>query len=89
MRKGQRELGVEGDQSNGVLSGVSSAIDTPEEASRAQGAYDPARYERPSVTVDVVILTMRRRRLEALPHQKKALAIRGAVGNPWRICQSG
>jgi 8-oxo-dGTP diphosphatase len=41
-------------------------IDTPEEAGAARASYDPSRYERPSVTVDVVILTVRDRRLEVL-----------------------
>ena len=41
-------------------------IDTPAEAQRRADTYDPAAYERPSVTVDVVILTVRERRLEVL-----------------------
>lgn len=40
-----------------------------EAAERA--AYDPSQYERPSVTVDVVILTMRKRRLEVLLIKRK------------------
>ena len=65
-----------------ALSGPSSAIDTSEEASRAKGAYDPARYERPSVTVDVVILTMRRRRLEALLIKRKHWPFEGLWAIP-------
>jgi len=42
------------------------AIDTPEQAEAARATYDPSRYEHPSVTVDVVILTVRDRRLEVL-----------------------
>lgn len=42
------------------------AIDTPEQAEVARLAYDASRYERPSVTVDVVILTVRDRQLEVL-----------------------
>jgi 8-oxo-dGTP diphosphatase len=41
-------------------------VDTPQEAEAARASYDPARYERPSVTVDVVILTVRDRRIEVL-----------------------
>lgn len=41
-------------------------IDTPGEAEQCHDAYDPSAYERPSVTVDVVILTVRERRLEVL-----------------------
>ncbi|HUY75407.1 MAG TPA: NUDIX domain-containing protein [Ktedonobacterales bacterium] len=41
-------------------------VDTPAEVAHDRATYDPSRYERPSVTVDVVILTMRQRRLEAL-----------------------
>ena len=50
----------------GEASAALGRVDTPAEAASEQAAYDPSRYERPSVTVDVVILTMRRRRLEAL-----------------------
>ncbi|HLY29605.1 MAG TPA: NUDIX domain-containing protein [Ktedonobacterales bacterium] len=44
----------------------SGPVDTPEEAAQARATYDASRFERPSVTVDVVILTMRRRRLDVL-----------------------
>ena len=40
--------------------------DTPEETRQRKETYDPSAYERPSVTVDVVILTVRERRLEVL-----------------------
>jgi 8-oxo-dGTP diphosphatase len=43
-----------------------AAIDTPEQAETARRAYDAGTYERPSVSVDVVILTMREHRLEVL-----------------------
>ena len=62
--------------------------DSPEEARATEEAYDPARYERPSVTVDVVILTMRKRRLEALLIKRKhwpfesLWAIPGGFVNP-------
>ena len=39
------------------------AVDTPEEADHARATYDASKYERPSVTADVIILTMRERRL--------------------------
>lgn len=41
-------------------------VDTPAEAERARAEYDASTYERPSVTVDVVILTVRDGRLEVL-----------------------
>jgi 8-oxo-dGTP diphosphatase len=41
-------------------------VDTPEEAEASRKSYDASKYERPSVTVDVVILTVRARRLEVL-----------------------
>ena len=44
----------------------SGGIDTPEQAAAARGTYDASMYERPSVTVDIVILTMRENRLEVL-----------------------
>lgn len=44
----------------------SGAIDTPEEAEAARHAYDPSKYDRPSVTVDILIFTVRRNRLEVL-----------------------
>jgi 8-oxo-dGTP diphosphatase len=43
-----------------------SAIDTPEQAEESRKNYDASKYERPSVTVDVVILTVRAGRLEVL-----------------------
>jgi 8-oxo-dGTP diphosphatase len=42
------------------------AIDTPQQAEASRQSYDASKYERPSVTVDVVILTVRARRLEVL-----------------------
>jgi 8-oxo-dGTP diphosphatase len=42
------------------------AVDTPEEAERARATYEARKYERPSVTVDVIILTVRERRLMVL-----------------------
>ncbi len=41
-------------------------IDTPREAQQRKDSYDPGKFERPSVTVDVVILTVRERRLEVM-----------------------
>jgi 8-oxo-dGTP diphosphatase len=49
--------------------------DTPE-------TYDPSRFERPSVTVDVVILTMRKRRLEALLIKRKHWPFEGLWAIP-------
>lgn len=45
---------------------IEGRIDTPAEAQQRKDTYDPSTYERPSVTVDVVILTVRERRLEVL-----------------------
>ena len=42
------------------------AIDTPQEAEARRQSYDASKFERPSVTVDVVILTVRAGRLEVL-----------------------
>ena len=44
----------------------STTIDTPQLAETQRANYDPSRYDRPSVTIDVVILTLRSRRLEVL-----------------------
>lgn len=44
--------------------------------------YDPNRFERPSVTVDVVILTMRKRRLEALLIKRKRWPFEGLWAIP-------
>jgi 8-oxo-dGTP diphosphatase len=41
-------------------------IDTSAEAAASRQSYDASKFERPSVTVDVVILTMREHRLEVL-----------------------
>ncbi|MBF6589363.1 MAG: NUDIX hydrolase [Ktedonobacterales bacterium] len=41
-------------------------VDSPEEAEASRKRYDASAYERPSVTVDVVILTVRNGRLEVL-----------------------
>src|SRR6185437_12212027 len=63
-------------------------IDTPTEASAARQSYDADQFERPSVTVDVVILTVRERRLEVLLIKRKhwpyegMWAIPGGFVNP-------
>jgi len=51
------------DSADSADSADAHAVDTPEEADRARATYDASKYERPSVTVDVIILTMRERRL--------------------------
>jgi 8-oxo-dGTP diphosphatase len=51
-----------------------------EEAARA--AYDPSRYERPSVTVDVVILTVRDGKLEVLLIKRKRWPFEGMWAIP-------
>ena len=50
----------------GKTTSITGHIDTPAEAEQRKDTYDPGAYERPSVTVDVVILTVRERRLEVL-----------------------
>lgn len=42
------------------------AIDTPAQAEESRRAYDPRKYPHPSVTVDIVILTVRDQRLDVL-----------------------
>ncbi len=60
----------------------------PDAEAAARAAYDPSRYERPSVTVDVVILTVRDGRLEVLLIKRKRWpfdgmwAIPGGFVNP-------
>jgi 8-oxo-dGTP diphosphatase len=51
-------------------------------AAAARAAYDPSRYERPSVTVDVVILTVRERRLEGLLVKRKRWPFEGMWAIP-------
>ena len=43
-----------------------NTVDTPHESETQRAKYDPSRYDRPSVTIDVVIFTMRSRHLEVL-----------------------
>jgi 8-oxo-dGTP diphosphatase len=59
--------------------GQSPPASEPTESSAA--TYDPSRYERPSVTVDVVILTVRDDRLEVLLIKRK----RWPFGGMWAI----
>ncbi|HEV7127348.1 MAG TPA: NUDIX hydrolase, partial [Ktedonobacterales bacterium] len=66
---------------------ATSTAASPAEAA-AHAAYDPSKYERPSVTVDVVILTLRNGRLEVLLVKRKhwpfagLWAIPGGFVNP-------
>ena len=69
-------------QSEPVSLHPQDAIDSSEQARQTRETYDPARYERPSVTVDVVILTMRRRRLEALLIRRKHWPFEGLWAIP-------
>lgn len=48
----------------------------------AKAAYDPSRYERPSVTVDVVILTLRDGRLKVLLVKRKRWPFEGMWAIP-------
>jgi 8-oxo-dGTP diphosphatase len=48
-------------------------VDTPEEAEASRVSYDAGKFERPSVTVDVVILTMREHRRE---HRLEVLLVK-------------
>ncbi len=52
--------------SEDALAPIPGAVDTSEQAQADRQAYDASHYERPSVTVDVVILTVRNRRLQVL-----------------------
>ncbi|GAC1447148.1 MAG: NUDIX domain-containing protein [Ktedonobacterales bacterium] len=64
----------------GGSSSAPAAATDSEDAARA--AYDPSKYERPSVTVDVVILTMRDRRLEVLLIKRKRWPFEGMWAIP-------
>jgi 8-oxo-dGTP diphosphatase len=54
----------------------------PSPSAEAAAAYDPSRYERPSVTVDVVILTVRSGRLEVLLIKRKRWPFEGMWAIP-------
>jgi 8-oxo-dGTP diphosphatase len=73
---------VEAERPYGPDAQPSSVTDTAEEARRARESYDASRFERPSVTVDVVILTMRQRRLEALLIRRKHWPFEGLWAIP-------
>jgi ADP-ribose pyrophosphatase YjhB (NUDIX family) len=54
------------DKTTAAEAAADAQIDTPREAHQRKDSYDPGKFERPSVTVDVVILTVRERRLEVM-----------------------
>jgi 8-oxo-dGTP diphosphatase len=58
------------------------APDESESSEEAAAAYDPSRYERPSVTVDVVILTVRAGKLEVLLIKRKRWPFEGMWAIP-------
>jgi len=55
---------------------------TPEQSAPEQPPYDPSVFPRPSVTVDVVIFTVRERRLDLLLIQRKAWPFEGEWALP-------
>lgn len=65
----------------------SDPIDTPAQALRDRHSYDPSRYERPSVTVDVVILTTRERQLEVLLVKRRHWPFEGMWAIPGGFVQ--
>lgn len=73
---------VEVERPDGANIQPSDTIDTHEEVRHTRETYDASQYERPSVTVDVVILTMRRRRLEALLIRRKHWPFEGLWAIP-------
>jgi 8-oxo-dGTP diphosphatase len=75
VRHGARGAGQDSDtQATAAATGASDAA--------ARAAYDPSRYERPSVTVDVVILTVRDGRLEVLLVKRKRWPFKGMWAIP-------
>ena len=51
--------------------------------------YDVTKYDRPSVTVDVVIFSILDEMLKVLLIKRKAWPFEGGLGNPWRLCPDG
>ncbi len=72
----------EGNGPDRVGARQNAGTDSADEARQSPESYDPARYERPSVTVDVVILTMRQRRLEALLIKRRRWPFEGLWAIP-------
>ncbi len=73
----------EGAAPDSASSRQQSASDRRENARlKDQNSYDPTRYAHPSVTVDVVILTMRQRRLEVLLVKRKHWPFEGLWAIP-------
>lgn len=75
-------MAVEDERPDDALAGQSSVKESAEGEIRSREIYDPNRFERPSVTVDVVILTMRKRRLEALLIKRKRWPFEGLWAIP-------
>ena len=71
----QRGARKRGDQHNGTAA-------TSEPQAETAATYDASRYERPSVTVDVVILTVRSGRLEVLLIKRKRWPFEGMWAIP-------
>jgi 8-oxo-dGTP diphosphatase len=73
---------AEDKQSDGAPLRMQSDSQKDIEEQERPETYDASRYERPSVTVDVVILTLRRRRLEALLIKRKHWPFEGLWAIP-------
>lgn len=69
-------------EGNEAGSGLTKSGGSAAASDETPDTYDPSRYERPSVTVDVVILTMRQRRLEALLIKRKRWPFEGLWAIP-------
>jgi 8-oxo-dGTP diphosphatase len=73
-------------RARGGASGARKAEQTTRPAAEpraeTQATYDPSRYERPSVTVDVVILTVREGKLEVLLVKRKRWPFEGMWAIP-------
>ncbi len=68
-------------------SGETGRIDTPAEAEASRKSYDASKFERPSVTVDVVILTVREGRLEVLLIKRRHWPFEGMWAIPGGFVQ--
>lgn len=79
----QTEAQSEANQTSGETGGNGQDPAQTEEA-RAHG-YDASKYERPSVTVDVVMMSLRQRDLQVLLIKRRSQSINGHVIDRERI----
>lgn len=66
---------------------ANTVADTPEQTQTNRREYDPSTYERPSVTIDAVILTVRDRRLEVLLVKRRHWPFEGMWAIPGGFMQ--